>query len=67
MILTLEQARAMRWPFRNPRQPMGLLLDQGIDHRARSAARQPRRLQSPLQSRLPLVAARDSATTKRTH
>jgi hypothetical protein len=29
MIVTLEQARAMRWPFRNPRQPMGLLLDQG--------------------------------------
>ena len=29
MILTLEQARAMRWPFRNPRQPIGLLLDQG--------------------------------------
>ena len=30
MIMTLEQARAMRWPFRNPRQPLGLLLDQGI-------------------------------------
>jgi hypothetical protein len=29
MIVTLEQARAMRWPFRNPRQPLGLLLDQG--------------------------------------
>ena len=29
MIVTLEQARAMRWPFRNPREPMGLLLDQG--------------------------------------
>jgi hypothetical protein len=29
MIVTLEQARAMHWPFRNPRQPMGLLLDQG--------------------------------------
>jgi hypothetical protein len=29
MIVTLAQARAMRWPFRNPRQPMGLLLDQG--------------------------------------
>jgi hypothetical protein len=29
MNVTLEQARAMRWPFRNPRQPMGLLLDQG--------------------------------------
>lgn len=29
MNLTLVQARAMRWPFRNPRQPMGLLLDQG--------------------------------------
>lgn len=30
MIMTLEQARAMRWPFRNPRQAMGLLLDQRI-------------------------------------
>ncbi len=30
MIMTLEQARAMHWPFRNPRQPIGLLLDQGI-------------------------------------
>ncbi len=29
MNLTLAQARAMRWPFRNPRQPMGLLLEQG--------------------------------------
>ena len=29
MNLTLAQARAMRWPFRNPRQPMGVLLDQG--------------------------------------
>lgn len=29
MIMTLDQARAMCWPFRNPRQPMGLLLDQG--------------------------------------
>ncbi len=29
MNLTLAQARAMRWPFRNPRQPMGQLLDQG--------------------------------------
>ncbi len=29
MTLTLAQARAMRWPFRNPRQPIGLLLDQG--------------------------------------
>src|SRR5512143_1002205 len=30
MTMTLEQARAMHWPFRSPRQPMGLLLDQGI-------------------------------------
>lgn len=29
MTMTLEQARAMHWPFRSPRQPMGLLLDQG--------------------------------------
>lgn len=29
MTLTLDQARAMHWPFLNPRQPMGVLLDQG--------------------------------------
>jgi hypothetical protein len=29
MTLTLDQARAMHWPFLNPRQPMGALLDQG--------------------------------------
>ncbi len=29
MTMTLDQARAMHWPFRSPRQPMGLLLDQG--------------------------------------
>ena len=29
MTVTLEQARAMHWPFRSPRQPIGLLLDQG--------------------------------------
>ena len=29
MTLTLDQARAMHWPFRNPRQPMGALLDRG--------------------------------------
>ncbi len=29
MTLTLEQARAMHWPFRSPRQPMGVLLDRG--------------------------------------
>ena len=27
--LTLDQARAMHWPFRSPRQPMGVLLDRG--------------------------------------
>ena len=29
MTLTLDQARAMHWPFLNPRQSMGMLLDQG--------------------------------------
>lgn len=29
MTLTLDQARAMHWPFRSPRQPIGTLLDQG--------------------------------------
>ena len=29
MTLTLDQARAMHWPFRSPRQPMGALLDRG--------------------------------------
>jgi len=30
MTLTLDQARAMHWPFLNPRQSMGALLDQGV-------------------------------------
>ena len=29
MTLTLDQARAMQWPFLSPRQPIGVLLDQG--------------------------------------
>ena len=63
--LTIDEARAVLWPFATPRRPIGDLLDAGRIGEPDLAARRARGLQPPREIGL-LGAVVDQATTRHT-